>query len=116
VVTDDDGLRARTEERMARLSIPKGTHSPEADEWMRQEARRIRAADCADVFPDIGDYGPPEGHSATELATHDYDGTYGASLGSLAVRTCRRCAAVVDAAGTERHDAWHRMIEGALPW
>lgn len=63
------------------------------------------------TLPPAGEYGPPEIYSATCLVTNDYDGTYGASHGSLDVRTCHRCAAIVDAAGTERHTAWHQRTE-----
>lgn len=48
----------------------------------------------------------------TSLATHEYDGTYGASFGSLFVQQCLVCAALVGARETERHARWH-MVVGA---
>lgn len=55
------------------------------------------------------EYFHPRGREIS-LATNEYDGTYGASLGCFSARQCLVCAAVVDAQETQRHAAWHESL------
>lgn len=52
-----------------------------------------------------------------ELHEDQYDPTYGESGHSIFdVRTCRTCGALVDAAATEIHTAWHDATSRPEPF
>lgn len=53
---------------------------------------------------------PNSWRASVSFATHDHDGTYGASLGSQQLEECQVCGAWVG--DKLKHVAWHMRFEG----
>lgn len=48
---------------------------------------------------------PSSWRAAVDFATHEHDGTYGASFGTRSLLECQVCGAWVS--DTDKHIAWH---------